>query len=135
MSESDTFSITTFDPVKYRGQMFGEAILFDNAKQQIRFGSKFHAPDYLSYSQITRIEVQHDRKNWLLWVGILTFMVIVGLFLLIARIHLPPWKITIYQKKDAPIVIRARLTEYLLGRLLTYPQVPVQLIQGKKNKE
>ncbi len=132
MSENNTFSLTSFDPLKFRGQTFGERILFDNAKQHIRFSSKFHAPDYLSYGQIARIEVQHDPKKWLLWVGLLTFFLIVGMFLIIAKFYLPPWKITIYLKKDSPLVIRARLTEEVRNRLLSYPQVPVQLVQGKK---
>ncbi len=134
MSDSDTFSLRTFNPVKYRGQMFGEEIFFDNAKQHVRFSSQFHAPDYLSYGQISRIDVQRDPKNWLYWVGALTFVVFVGLFLVLYRLYLPPWKITMQLKKTAPIVFRARLTEAQLNGLLTCPQVTIQLLQGKKKK-
>jgi hypothetical protein len=114
--------------------MFGEAITFNNAKQHVQFSSKFHAPDYLLYGQINRIEVQHDPMNWLLWVGIITFVLVIGLFLIIARAFLFPWKITIHLKKDPPLVIRARLTENKLSGLLSFPQVPTQLVQTKKKK-
>ncbi len=132
MIEDDTFAITVFDPFKFHGQSFGEAITFNNAKQHVRFSSKFHEPDYLSYSQIAQVDVLRDRKNWMLWVGILTLVIIVGLILLLARIYLPPWKITIHLKKDPPLVIRARLTEDQLKNLLTYPEVQVTLLQKKK---
>ncbi|OLS13107.1 MAG: hypothetical protein RBG13Loki_3279 [Promethearchaeota archaeon CR_4] len=128
----DTLKITMFDPFKFRGQRFGESITFNNAKQHIRLSSIYHSPDYLPYGQITRIDVQHDPKKWLLWLGVITFILLVGLFIVLAGIHLPPWKITIHLKKDSPLVIRARLTENQVNRLLSYPQVPTQLINTKK---
>ncbi len=134
MSSSDTFALRSFNPVKFRGQIFGEEILFDNNKQHVRFSSQFHAPDYLLYGQIARIDVQRDPKNWLYWVGALTFVVFVGLFLVLYRVYLPPWKITILLKKAEPLVIRARLTETQLNALLSYPQVSIQLLLGKKKE-
>ncbi len=134
MSDRDKFFLRTFNSVKYHGQIFSEEILFDNTKQHIQFSSKFHAPDYLSYGQISRIDVQRDPKNWLYWVGALTFAVFVGLFLILYRVYLPPWKITIHLKKEAPLVIRARLTEAKLNGLLTSPQVSIQLLQEKKKE-
>ncbi len=134
MSDRDKFFLRTFNSVKYHGQIFSEEILFDNTKQHIRFSSQFHAPDYLSYGQISRIDVQRDPKNWLYWVGALTFAIFVGLFLILYRVYLPPWKITIHLKKEAPLVIRARLTEDKLKSLLISPQVSIQLLQAQKKE-
>ena len=104
------FSLTEFEPVKVKNEHYGQRITFNAEKRYIKFASQFHEPDYVYYDQIERMVIRYDRKRLLLWVGLFTIFLFVGVFILIFRNRYPPWEIKIFLKKNAkPIAIRARI--------------------------
>ena len=104
------FSLTEFEPVKVNNEHYGLRIEFNAEKRYVKFLSKFHDPDYVYYDQIERMVIRYDRKRMLLWLGLFTIFLFVGVFILIFRNRYPPWEIKIFLKKNAkPIAIRARI--------------------------
>jgi hypothetical protein len=107
---SKIFSLTEFEPVKVKNERYGQRIDFNAEKRYVKFASRFHEPDYVYYDQIERMIIRYDRKRVLLWVGLFTIFLFVGVFILIFRNRYPPWDIKIFLKKtDKPITIRARI--------------------------
>ena len=104
------FSLTEFEPVKVKNEQYGQRIDFNAEKRYIKFSSQFHEPDYVYYDQIEHMVIRYDRKRLLLWVGLFTIFLFVGVFILMFRNRYPPWEIKIFLKKNAkPIAIRARI--------------------------
>ena len=112
MNTTDKITIRNFEPVKIKGELYGNIIEFNNDKRYVKFTSQFHQPDYVHYDQIDKMIVKFDKKRKLLWLGIATLVLFIGIFVLLVRIRLPPWKISIFLKKEEkPIVIRARIED------------------------
>ncbi len=112
MNETDKIIIRNFEPVKVRKELFGNTIEFNNSKRYIKFTSQYHQPNYIHYDQIEKMIIKFDNKRKLLWLGIATLLLFFGIFILLVRIRLPPWKISIFLKKEQkPIIIRARLED------------------------
>jgi len=110
MNTTNKFTIRNFEPVKVKNTLYGNIIEFNNDKRYVKFTSQYHQPDYVHYDQIVKLIIKFDNKRKLLWLGIATLVLFIGIFVLLARISLPPWKISIFLKKEKkPIVIRARL--------------------------
>ena len=104
------FSLTHFEPAKVKNELYGMRIDFNAEKRYVKFISQFHEPDYVYYDQIERMVIRYDRKWMLLWIGLLTIFLFVGVFILIFRNRYPPWEIKIFLKKtDKPIAIRVRI--------------------------
>ena len=118
MDATDKFTIRNFEPVKIRKELYGNTIEFNNIKRHVKFTSQYHQPDYIHYDQIEKMIIKFDNKRKLLWLGIATLLLFFGIFILLLRIRLPPWKISIFLKKEQkPIVIRARLDDYEASKL------------------
>ncbi len=118
MNATEKFTIRNFEPVKVRKELFGNTIEFNNPKRYVKFTSQYHKPDYIHYDQIEKMIIKFDNKRKLLWLGIATLVLFFGIFILLVRIRLPPWKISIFLKKEKkPIVIRARLDDYKASNL------------------
>ncbi len=112
MNTTDKFTIRIFEPVKVRKELYGNSIEFNNPKRYVKFTSQYHQPDYIHYDQIDKMIIEYDKKKKLLWLGIATLLLFFGIFILLVRIRLPPWKISIFLKKEKrPVVIRARLND------------------------
>ncbi|MHA1767470.1 MAG: hypothetical protein ACTSVK_14585, partial [Promethearchaeota archaeon] len=100
MNELKKFSIQNFEPVKVKEVLYGNSIIFNHLKRYIKFTSIYHEPDYIHYDQIEKLIIFYDKKKMLLWLGIATLFLFFGIFILLIRIKLPPWKISIYLKKE-----------------------------------
>ena len=112
MNKTNKFIIRNFEPVKFKNELYGNIIEFNNDKRYVKFTSQYHQPDYVHYDQIDKMIIKFDNKRKLLWLGIATLVLFIGIFVLLARISLPPWKISIFMKKEQkPIKIRARLED------------------------
>lgn len=112
MNTTNKFTIRNFEPVKIKNALYGNIIEFNNDKRYVKFTSQYHQPDYVHYDQIEKMIIKFDNKRKLLWLGIATLVLFIGIFVLLARISLPPWKISIFLKREQkPIVIRARLED------------------------
>jgi len=112
MNTINKFTIRNFEPVKVKNVLYGNIIEFNNDKRYVKFTSQYHQPDYVHYDQIDKMIIKFDNKRKLLWLGIATLVLFIGIFVLLARISLPPWKISIFMKKEQkPIKIRARLED------------------------
>ena len=112
MQSTNKFIIRYFEPVKFKDELYGNIIEFNNDKRYVKFTSKYHQPDYVHYDQVDKMIIKYDKKRKLLWLGIATLVLFIGIFVLLARISLPPWKISIFLKKEQkPIIIRARLED------------------------
>ncbi len=121
MDATDKFTIRNFEPVKIRKELYGNTIEFNNLKRYVKFTSQYHQPDYIHYDQIEKMIIKFDNKRKLLWLGIATLLLFFGIFILLLRIRLPPWKISIFLKKEQkPIVIRARLDDYEASKLANF---------------
>jgi len=135
LDEKVNFILTEFEPLKYNNQLFGKSVEFYHTKRHVKFTSEFHAPDYLQYDQITSIEIRHDPKKWLLYLGILTLIVFIGIFLFYLKVHLPPWDIIIHVKHRKPVSIRTRFTQSSPELMVAAcsPNIPIS-ITGLKQK-
>ncbi|MHA1730619.1 MAG: hypothetical protein ACTSU5_01680 [Promethearchaeota archaeon] len=124
-----TFDVEAIQPCKYRGELYGEAIKFSNEKRHVSLHSKFHEPAYLDYNRVTGVSVVYDPKKWLLVVGCITVLVVVGVLLIFAYVHLPRWKMTINLKNSPPVKVRMRFSDALAGHLERYLDgfLPVEL--------
>lgn len=112
MNTINKFTIRNFDPVRVKGELYGNIIEFNNDKRYVKFTSQYHQSDYVHYDQIDKMIIKFDNKRKLLWLGIATLVLFIGIFVLLIRINLPPWKISIFLKKEKkPIKIRARLED------------------------
>ena len=112
MNTINKFTIRNFEPVKIKNVLYGNIIEFNNDKRYVKFTSQYHQPDYVHYDQIEKMIIKFDNKRKLLWLGIATLVLFIGIFVLLVRINLPPWKISIFLKKEQkPIAIRARLED------------------------
>ena len=112
MYRTNKFIIRNFEPVKVKNVLYGNMIEFNNDKRYVKFTSQYHQPEYVHYDQIDKMIIKFDKKRKLLWLGIATLVLFIGIFVLLARISLPPWKISIFLKKEQkPIIIRARLED------------------------
>lgn len=121
MNATDKIIIRNFEPVKVKGELYGNIIEFNNPKRYIKFTSKYHQPDYIHYDQIEKMIIKFDNKRKLLWLGIATLILFFGIFILLVRIRLPPWKISIFLKKEQkPIVIRARIEDNKASNLANF---------------
>ncbi|MHA1718449.1 MAG: hypothetical protein ACTSWX_04660 [Promethearchaeota archaeon] len=121
MNELKKFSIQNFEPVKVKEVLYGNSIIFNHLKRYIKFTSIYHEPDYIHYDQIEKLIIFYDKKKMLLWLGIATLFLFFGIFILLIRIKLPPWKISIYLKKEKkPIVIRARMEDHEASNLANF---------------
>ena len=121
MDATDKFTIRNFEPVKIRKELYGNTIEFNNLKRYVKFTSQYHQPDYIHYDQIEKMIIKFDNKRKLLWLGIATLLLFFGIFILLVRIRLPPWKISIFLKKEQkPIVIRARLEDNEASNLANF---------------
>ena len=121
MNATDKIIIRNIDPVKVKGELYGNLIEFSNSKRYVKFTSKYHQPDYIHYDQIEKMIIKFDNKRKLLWLGIATLVLFFGIFILLVRIRLPPWKISIFLKKEQkPIVIRARIEDNQASNLANF---------------
>ena len=112
MIRTNKFIIRNFEPVKVKNVLYGNMIEFNNDKRYVKFTSQYHQPEYVHYDQIDKMIIKFDKKRKLLWLGIATLVLFIGIFVLLARISLPPWKISIFLKKEQkPITIRARIDD------------------------
>lgn len=112
MDATDKFTIRNFEPVKVRKELYGNTVEFNNLKRYVKFTSQYHQPDYIHYDQIDKMVIEFDNKRKMLWLGIATLVLFIGIFILLIRINLPPWKISIFLKKEQkPIKFRARLED------------------------
>jgi hypothetical protein len=114
---SSHFILNRFEPVKVDSELYGNTIEFRRDTRQILFTSKFHMPTTIPFSQIEQMTIRYDRKRWLLWLGIITFFLFIGIFLLLIRVHVPPWVLRIDRKNSPTITIRAWLDEEEAVRL------------------
>ena len=117
---SSHFILNRFEPVKVNSELYGNTIEFRRDSRQIVFTSKFHIPTTVPYSQIDHITIRYDRKQWLLWLGIITMCLFIGIFLIYIRIHVPPWVIRIDRKNNSTITIRGWLDEEEAAQLTKY---------------
>ncbi|QEE14696.1 hypothetical protein DSAG12_00510 [Promethearchaeum syntrophicum] len=121
MDTTEIFTIRNFEPVKIRGELYGNLIEFNKIKRHVKFTSKFHQPDFIHNDQIEKMIIKFDNKRKLLWLGIATIILFIGIFVLLAWIRLPPWKISIKLKKEQkPIVIRAQIDESKASNLASF---------------
>ena len=132
MNTTEIFTIRNFEPVKVKGELYGNIIEFNKAKRYVKFTSKFHHPDFIHNDQIEKMIVKFDNKRKLLWWGIATIVLFFGIFILLAWIRLPPWKISIFLKKEQkPIVIRARIDDNTASNLANFCAEQFQTILNK----
>ena len=121
MNETDKIIIRNFEPVKVKGELYGNIVEFNKAKRYVKFTSQYHQPDFIHYDQIEKMIIKFDNKRKLLWLGIATLILFFGIFILLVRIRLPPWKISIFMKKRKKlIVIRARLEDNEASNLANF---------------
>jgi len=134
MNTTDKIIIRNIDPVKVKGELYGNIIEFNKDKRYVKFTSKFHQPDFIHYDQIEKMIIKFDNKRKLLWLGIATIVLFFGIFILLVWIRLPPWKISIYLKKEQkPIVIRARIEDYEASKLANFCANEFQTILNNPN--
>ena len=121
MNETDKIIIRNFEPVKVKGELYGNIVEFNKAKRYVKFTSQYHQPDFIHYDQIEKMIIKFDNKRKLLWLGIATLILFFGIFILLVRIRLPPWIISIFMKKRKKlIVIRARLEDNEASNLANF---------------
>ncbi len=121
MNETDKIIIRNFEPVKVKGELYGNIVEFNKAKRYVKFTSQYHQPDFIHYDQIEKMIIKFDNKRKLLWLGIATLILFFGIFILLVRIRLPQWKISIFMKKRKKlIVIRARLEDNEASNLANF---------------
>ncbi len=121
MDTKEIFTIRNFEPVKIRGELYGNIIEFNKPKRYVKFTSKFHQPDFIHNDQIEKMIIHFDNKRKLLWLGLATIILFIGIFVLLAWVRLPPWKISIFLKKEQkPIVIRAQIDENKASKLVNF---------------
>lgn len=112
MSPSLRMILTRIEPVKYRDQHFGQAVTFDTEKQHIKLISQFHAPDYIHFDQIEEVSILFNRKKKLLWWGIATLFLFIGIILILIRTKVPNWTVLIKMKKNpTPVKIMVWLAD------------------------
>ena len=134
MDTKEIFTIRNFEPVKVRGELYGNIIEFNKPKRYVKFSSKFHQPDFIHNDQIEKMIIHFDNKRKLLWLGIATIILFIGIFVLLAWIRLPPWKISIFLKKEQkPIVIRAQIDENKALKLANFCADQFQTILNNPN--
>lgn len=132
--KSEKMVIRHFEPVKIKEELFGKRIEFNHSKRYIKFISLYHDPGFIHYDQIEKMTILYDKRKVLLWLGIATLFLLIGIFLIIIRIALPPWKITLRLKKEQKdIVIRARFSKEEGSKLAEFctKEFPVILIIPK----
>ena len=134
MNTTNKFIIRNFEPVKVKNVLYGNIIEFNNDKRYVKFTSQYHQPDYVHYDQIEKMIIKFDNKRKLLWLGIATLVLFFGIFILLVRIRLPPWKISIFLKKEKkPIIIRARIEDYEASKLANFCANEFQTILNSPN--
>ena len=121
MDTKEIFTIRNFEPVKIRGELYGNIIEFNKPKRYVKFTSKFHQPEFIHNDQIEKMIIHYDNKRKLLWLGIATIILFFGIFILLAWVRLPPWKISIFLKKEQkPIAIRAQIDNNKASNLANF---------------
>jgi hypothetical protein len=106
----ETFVLDRIEPVTYRGQHYGDTFEFRPQKAHCKLTSRFHAPAYLSFSQIESATIRNDHKRKMLWWGLATLLLFVGILILVIRVQVPNWKIELRLKKEKkPVTILAWL--------------------------
>lgn len=132
--QSKPFEIHDFNPVRVRGELYGSAVVFSNAKARVAFQSEFKPPAYLQYDKIRRVLVRHDPKRWLLVLGCLTILLVAGFFILFVYTRYPKWLVQLDLKgprdRHPPVKVRARFSAPLARILRDYlaqADVPVTL--------
>jgi hypothetical protein len=132
------FPLKNFEVVKYKGKTYGKRIEFNHSKQYIKLESAVNQPEYIPYNQISKVKIVYDPKKWLMWVGAFLMVIVVGLFLILYKVFLPPWEIQIHLKNSEPIKIRIRFDTTDAQQLHAYcaGHIPTDFIleKGKGKK-
>ncbi|WP_457558847.1 hypothetical protein [Candidatus Harpocratesius sp.] len=104
--------LNRIEPVKFRDMLYGQSVRFDVQKKTVKLQSQFHKPAFIQFNQIEKIIVQYNPKRKLLWWGLATILMFIGILLLYIRVRVPNWKIEIYLKNQKKkVLIRPWMTE------------------------
>lgn len=128
------FPLKNFEVIKYRGLTYGKRIEFNHSKKYIKLESTYNEPAYIQYTQIEQVKILYDPKKWLMWAGAFLMFIIVGLFLILYKVFLPPWEIQIYLKNHEPLKIRIRFDTIDAQQLYSFciGQFPIKLLLEKE---